>query len=177
MADRKRSTGTRARTDRRRTPARRKRAARLPLPPHIARSLVGLSLLVLGAVTLIALLLPEAGILNRYVTEVLRPAFGQGAWLLAVLLIVAGAFVERAPKVGPGWGITAVGGLVVFLGGLGLIHLVWGEGSRPAALREGGGALGHALSSTLSDLVSPPGAFVVLLGLVLAGLILVTALT
>ena len=183
MAERRRSSSPR--TARTRQPAQRRRsdgraAARRPrlnLPPHIARSLVGLTLLVLGAVTLIALLLPEAGMLNRYVTEVLRPAFGQGAWLLAVLLLVAGIFVERAPKVGPGWTLIALGGLVVFVGGLGLIHLVRGGGDGQQSLRDGGGALGNALSSLLSDLVSPLGAFVVLLGLVLAGLILLLNVT
>jgi DNA segregation ATPase FtsK/SpoIIIE, S-DNA-T family len=179
MAERKRSTSTpraRPRAQRRRGGTRRASAS-LRLPPDIARSLVGLSLLVIGAVTLIALLLPEAGLLNRYVTEVLRPAFGQGAWLLAALLLVAGAFIERAPKVGPGWSLTAVGGLIVFVAGLGLIHLVWGRGGGQTALREGGGALGHALSSLLSELVSAPGAFVVLLGLLLGGLILLLNVT
>ena len=180
MAERRRSSSSprakpRSGNGRRRQASRRSMS--FTLPPHVARSLVGLTLLVLGAVTLIALVLPEAGILNRYVTEVLRPAFGQGAWLLAFLLLVAGIFVERAPKVGPGWTITAVGGLVVFIGGLGLIHLVWGDGGRPAALREGGGALGHALSSLLTDLLSPPGAFVVLLGLLLGGLLMLLNLT
>ena len=53
------------------------------LPPHVARSLIGLLFLVLGAITVIALLFPQAGLLNRYVDDMLRPAFGQGAWLLA----------------------------------------------------------------------------------------------
>jgi len=61
----------------------------LQLPPHVARSLFGLVLIVVGAVTLIALLFPTA-ILNRYVADALLPLFGQGAWLLAILLIVAG---------------------------------------------------------------------------------------
>ena len=49
--------------------------------------------------------------LNRYVDDILRPAFGQGAWLLAILLIVAGIVVERGPAVGNGWGVAALGGL------------------------------------------------------------------
>jgi S-DNA-T family DNA segregation ATPase FtsK/SpoIIIE len=149
----------------------------LHISAQIYRSLLGLLLLVIGAVTLVALLFPQAGILNRYVAEVLRPAFGQGSWLLAILLIVAGAFVERAPRVGHGWTATAVGGLVVFLGGLGLIHLVWGRGRGEAALSQAGGALGNGLSSSLSDLVSPVGAFIVLLGVVVAGLILLLNVT
>jgi S-DNA-T family DNA segregation ATPase FtsK/SpoIIIE len=147
------------------------------LSPQLARSLLGIVLLVLGAVTLIALALPGQGILNRYVSDVLRPAFGQGAWLLPVLLLLAGVFVERAPNTGSGWGVTALGGLIAFLGGLGLIHLVWGQGTSEEAIRDGGGWLGAQLSGYLSDLLSPPGAFVVLLGMVLAGVVMLFNLT
>src|SRR5215217_8379273 len=58
--------------------------------------------------------------------------------------------------------------------------------ARPAAEHEvdqaqarsaGGGALGSALSSGLSDLMSPPGAFVVLVGLLIGGLILMLNVT
>ncbi|HSH22312.1 MAG TPA: DNA translocase FtsK 4TM domain-containing protein [Candidatus Caenarcaniphilales bacterium] len=176
MATRRRTTSAaaRSRSNGRRAPAP---AALFLLPPQIWRSLLGLLLLVLGAITLVALLFPQAGILNRYVSDVLRPAFGQGAWLLGVLLVVAGAFVERAPKVGNGWSVTAVGGLVVFIGGLGLIHLVWGGGGDRASLSQGGGALGNTLSSLLTDLVSPLGAFVILLGVLAAGLILLLNVT
>jgi len=34
---------------------------------------------------LIALLFPADGVLNRYVVDVLRPLFGQGAWLLGLI--------------------------------------------------------------------------------------------
>ncbi len=171
MATRRRATAsTRSRGNGRRQPA--KRTSGFQLPPQMWRSLLGLLLLVVGAVTLVALLLPQAGILNRYVSDILRPAFGQGAWLLGVLLVVAGLFVERAPKVGNGWSVTAVGGLVVFLGGLGLIDLIWGAEAGGPSVREAGGELGRAFSSALSDLVSPLGALVVLLGVVVAGLIL-----
>src|SRR3712207_8754063 len=44
--------------------------------------------------------------------------------------------------------------------------------STDAALRAGGGLVGQSLSSALSTLVSPPGALVVLLGLIAAGLML-----
>jgi S-DNA-T family DNA segregation ATPase FtsK/SpoIIIE len=136
-----------------------------------------LVLLVVGAVTLIALLLPAGGTLTRYVSDLLRPLFGQGAWLLPILLIVAGVFVERAPNVGTGWSVTALGGLVTFLGALGFIHLVWGDGTRGQALRDGGGWVGATLEGILSTLLSPPGAFVVLVGLIVGGLLLLFNLT
>jgi len=147
------------------------------LPPHVARSLFGLTLLVVGAVTLIALLFPGAGVLNRYVDDILRPAFGQGALLLAVLMLAAGVAVERPASVGYGSSLAIVGGLIIFVAGLGLIHLVWGRGAGQHALRDGGGALGNSLSSTLTDLIAPIGAFVVLLGLVIAGLLLLFNIT
>ncbi|HEX5467361.1 MAG TPA: DNA translocase FtsK 4TM domain-containing protein [Candidatus Limnocylindrales bacterium] len=176
---RSRPTRTTRAAARPRTPSSRSRRSgqAFRIAPGTARSLVGIVLLVVGAVTLIALILPAGGLLNRYVAEWLQPAFGQGAWLLPILLLVAGAFVERAPSVGSGWGVTAIGGLVTFLGGLGIIHLVSGHGTTPAALEAGGGWLGSTLSSALSTLVSPPGAFVVLLGLVVAGILLLFNLT
>jgi DNA segregation ATPase FtsK/SpoIIIE, S-DNA-T family len=149
----------------------------LRLPPHVARSLFGLALLVVGAVTLIALLFPGAGVLNRYVDDILRPLFGQGAWLLALLLLAAGIAVERPAQVGYGSSLSIAGGLIFFVAGLGMIRLVWGTGSGPLALRNGGGVLGNALSSTLTDLISPIGAFVVLLGLLVAGLLLLLNIT
>lgn len=176
MATRRRVSDPRARP---RTTRRRSARARigLRLSPELTRTLVGIVLLVLGAVTLIALFLPGQGILNKYVNELLRPAFGQGAWLLPVLLLVAGAFVERAPTAGTGWGVSALGGLVTFLGGIGLFHLVWGHGRSTAELSNGGGWLGAQLSGGLTSLVSAPGAFVVLLGLLLAGIVLLLNVT
>ncbi|HUP83817.1 MAG TPA: DNA translocase FtsK 4TM domain-containing protein, partial [Candidatus Limnocylindria bacterium] len=148
----------------------------LQLPPHVARSLFGLVLIVVGAVTLIALLFPTA-ILNRYVADALLPLFGQGAWLLAILLIVAGIAVERPGTLGYGSSLTILGGLIVFVAGLGLIHLVWGTGIGDTALRAGGGALGNTLSRGLSDLISWPGALVVLLGLLVGGVLLLFNIT
>jgi len=171
---------------RRATPASRTRSKRATssktlnsfrLPPHVARSLFGLTLLIIGAVTLIALLFPQSGILNRYVDDVLRPAFGQGAFLLAALLIVAGVAIERPAQIGYGSTLAIVGGVIVFIAGLGLIHLVWGRGAGQGPLREGGGWLGNTLSSILSDFVSPIGAFVVLVGLLIGGLLMLFNVT
>jgi S-DNA-T family DNA segregation ATPase FtsK/SpoIIIE len=149
--------------------------------PHVApdtlRSLLGIALLVAGSVTLIALFLPSGGLFNAFVSHDLRPNFGQGAWLLGVLLLVAGVLVERSPKVGNGWGVAAIGALLVFIGGEGLIHLVSGRAATAEDLAQGGGRLGNALSASLSDLVSDPGAFVVLIGVVVAGILLLFNLT
>ncbi|MGH2406647.1 MAG: DNA translocase FtsK 4TM domain-containing protein [Candidatus Limnocylindrales bacterium] len=168
MAQRRRST-------RSRTPAS-SRSSEL-IAPQTARAVLGVVLLVFGAVTLIALFLPGQGIFNRYVNEILRPAFGQGAWLLPLLLIVAGAFIERAPRMGPTWQISALGGAVTFLGALGLIDIVWGTGSKPAQLLDAGGWIGYQLAHLLTTIFSQPGAFVILVGLLVIGALLLFNLT
>ncbi|MGZ3641294.1 MAG: DNA translocase FtsK 4TM domain-containing protein [Candidatus Limnocylindrales bacterium] len=169
MAQRRRSTRTPTRAPRR---TQRRAGFRLGISPQTTRALVGVVLLVLGAVTLIALLLPGSGILNRYVNDILRPAFGQGAWLLPVVLIVAGFLVERAPSMASGGAVTALGGLLCFLGGLGLIQLVWGHGSSSKAAADAGGWVGQAMVGPLTSLVGPAGTFVVLVGVIVAGLLL-----
>jgi len=172
MAQRRRST----RAGRRATGTRR--SARGPwIAPQTARSILGVVLLVGGAVTLIALFLPGQGIFNRYVNDLLRPAFGAGAWLLPILLIVAGAFIERAPRVGPTWRISTLGGAVTFLGALGLIDIVWSAGSKPAQLLDAGGWMGWQMARLLTALFSQPGAFVVLTGMLVIGLLLLFNLT
>jgi S-DNA-T family DNA segregation ATPase FtsK/SpoIIIE len=145
--------------------------------PSTLRSVAAVALILAGAITLIALFLPGGGILNGYVDGFLRPLFGQGAWLLGILLIVAGVLVERAPSVDYSWITVAVGGLIVFVGGQGLIHLFSGKGDSPDDLKQGGGTLGELLSSTLSDLVSPVGAFVILVAIVLVGILLLFNIT
>ena len=168
MAQRKKSTRSRSRSQKGQQPR---------VDPSTLRSIAAVALIVAGVITLIALLLPGGGILNGYVDGFLRPLFGQGAWLLGILLIVAGVLVERAPSVDYSWLTVALGGLIVFIGGQGLIHLFSGKGSSEADLEQGGGAVGQALSSVLSDLVSPIGAFVILVGMVLVGILLLFNIT
>ena len=172
MAQRKKSTSTSSRSR-----SRTKKSGTPIVSPATLRSIVAVVLLAAGAITLIALFLPSGGLLNGYVDGFLRPLFGQGAWLLGILLLVAGVLVERAPSVDYSWITVALGGLIVFVGGQGLIHLFSGKGGSATDLEQGGGALGYTLASTLSDLLSPAGAFVVLAGIVLVGLLLLFDIT
>ena len=82
-----------------------------PIAPDVARSLVGIALLVLGAVTLIALVLPGRGSLTDWWIGSVGPWFGSVRWLLPFLLLAAGWYVEWGPGKRPnsGWGLTLVG--------------------------------------------------------------------
>ena len=96
------------------TPPRRAARARpsIRLPRRrareVARSIVGIVLLVLGAVTLIALALPGQGALTDWWRDSIAPWFETGRWLLPFLLLGAGWYVEWGPGKAPGsgWGMT-----------------------------------------------------------------------
>ncbi|MCJ7711599.1 MAG: DNA translocase FtsK 4TM domain-containing protein, partial [Chloroflexi bacterium] len=159
-----------------RSPASRSRArsAGLPLPrlsiglsPAVVRSLVGIFLLGLGAVTLIALLLPGEGSLTDWWRDTSVPYFGTGRWLLPAVLLIAGWYVEWGPGREPDapWGRTLLGIGMAYVGLLGLMQLV-------AVNESTGGRIGRFLVGALQPLLTTPGAFVILMGLLFAGLLI-----
>ncbi len=174
------ASGSRRSTSRSRSTgsSRRKSApARPAISPATVRSILGIVLIVAGAVILAALLLPTDGILAGLADGILDPLFGEGAWLLGVLLVVGGVMVERTPEMEPAWILSAAGALLIFLGGEGLIHLLSGGGGSEQALADGGGAVGAGISGFLSGIISSIGAFIVLVGIVLGGFVLLFDLT
>jgi S-DNA-T family DNA segregation ATPase FtsK/SpoIIIE len=168
-------------TRRRATPRRSTRSKRsstalpsLPVPnvpPEVARSIVGIVLLVLGAITLIALALPGQGALTDWWRNSIAPWFETGRWALPFLLLGAGWYVEWGPgkRIGSGWGATLAGVAIAFIGFLGAFEVLdltlFGS-------ERGGGRIGRFLASILVPLLTPPGAFVVLLAILAIGLML-----
>ncbi len=166
-----RSTGTGRRT------RRRSGGGALPLPkigldlsPAVARSLVGIALLVLGAILLIALALPGDGTLTDLVRNAVVPFFGIGRWLLPFVLLLSGWYVEWGPgkEHGAPWGRTLLGIALAYSSLLGLFELGRGSGGRIGAFldrllvgSEGG-----------RGLLPVPAAFVIFLALVAVGLLL-----
>ena len=107
------SVATRRRTATRKPPpapsrARPSSALEPRLTPDVVRSIIGLVLLVLGAMTLIALVLPGAGRLTELVDR-RRSRRGSGPmrWLLPFFLLAAGWWLEWGPGKRPnsGWGM------------------------------------------------------------------------
>jgi DNA segregation ATPase FtsK/SpoIIIE, S-DNA-T family len=162
---------TRRRPSSRRTARSRRRSGSLPsigLPsvsPEIARSLTGIVLLVLGAVTLIALLLQGQGALTQWWIGTVGPWFGSLRWLLPFLLLAAGWYLEWGPgrNPGSGWGRTLIGTALVYVGLLGVVQVL-GVTS--------GGRIGRFLGSILTPLLTAPGAVVILLALIAIGLMI-----
>jgi DNA segregation ATPase FtsK/SpoIIIE, S-DNA-T family len=161
----------------RRRQARRKRAPlRLPgirLPDvgsDVARSLVGMAMLVLGAMTLIAFL-PGDGSLTTWFREVVGPWFGTLRWLLPFLLLATGWYVEWGPGKAPGsgWGLTVIGVAVAYTGLLGAAAVLL-----PAQVDRGagGGIVGTALAGFFVPLITAPGAALLLFGVGIAGVLI-----
>jgi S-DNA-T family DNA segregation ATPase FtsK/SpoIIIE len=170
--------------------ARRRRAARrrgsgFTLPsfrmpevgPEVARSIAGITLLVLGAVTLIALVLPGQGTLTTWWINSVAPWFGSLRWLLPILLLGGGWYMEWGPgkTPGSGWGLTLMGIAIAYLGLLGAATVLVPAvvSSRNIVTRgAAGGKIGSFLADSLSPLLTSPGAFVVLLALGVVGILL-----
>jgi len=161
MAGRRRSGLTRP-TTRRRTAG--PRPPSVSVNPEVARSLVGLTLLVTGTVTLIALVLPGQGRLTDLWRDSIAPWFGAGRWVLPFLLMGAGWYVEWGPGSRPrsGWQQMLLGITLSFLGILGLVQV---------PNLASGGRIGRLLAEALAGLITAPGAFVVLLALAVLGVV------
>jgi S-DNA-T family DNA segregation ATPase FtsK/SpoIIIE len=173
------ATRKRTATRRRSTPRTTRRRGSLALPsfgpgwhvsPDVARSIVGVALLAIGAITLIALMLPGEGTLTTWWRNAFAPFFGAGRWVLPFVLLAAGFYVERAQSAGGGWQLTLLGATLSYVAMLGLIDVLMLPSPR-RGVDLSGGYIGNALGDTLSALLSRPGAFVVLAAMAIAGLL------
>jgi DNA segregation ATPase FtsK/SpoIIIE, S-DNA-T family len=173
VTQRRRST-PRTSTRRARSGARR-RGGGLPIPrlslglsPAVTRSLVGLTLLVLGAVLAIAITFQGHGTLTNAVRDIIAPYFGAGRFLLPVVLLLAGWYIEWGPGKDPGapWGRTLLGLVLAFCGLLGVVQVLEFRGEFT------GGHIGRLLAGILQPLLTSPGAFVILLAMLVGGLLI-----
>ena len=132
--------------------------------PDVVRSIVGLVLLILGAMTLIALILPGQGSLTSWWTDTFAPWFGTMRWLLPFFLLIVGWWLEFGPgsRPGSGWGITLAGMAIAYVGIVGAAQV----------LGVSGGSIGRFMANNLSTLLTAPGAFVILIGMAVGGLAL-----
>ena len=143
--------------------------------PEVVRSIVGTAMMALGAITLIALILPGQGALTDWWRDSIAPWFETGRWLLPFLLLSAGWYLEWGPgrKPNSGWGATVIGLAIAFIGFLGCLEVLSVE---LAGVERGGGRIGRFLEELLVPLVTGPGAFILLVGLIVIGLMIAFAL-
>ena len=119
----RRATGRSTGTTRKRPTTASRSSSGPQISPDVARSLVGIAILVVGVITLVALTLPGEGRLTDWWRNAVAPWLGTGRWLLPPLLIVAGIYVQQAKGVGARWGVALIGAAFAYICLLGLIEL------------------------------------------------------
>ncbi len=152
----------------RRSPSTRRRGYALPafsVRPEVARSLFGLTLLVLGVITLIMIFLPASqGSLTEWAQRTVNPLFGTGRWLLPFLLMAAGAYVEWGGPPAPGWQWRFVAAGIAFVAFLALLEFL------PV---RGGGRIGTAIAHALAQVVGNTViVFVILIAVITGGVLI-----
>ncbi|MGQ9536506.1 MAG: DNA translocase FtsK [Actinomycetota bacterium] len=172
-----------------RNPGRKgsKRSAGKGLPRNL-REIYGVSLVILGILLLLAFL-SALGPVGRglewffsYLLGYLRfpVPFMVGGLGLALLL---GRLGDMERKVEGRWKMTGVemaGSLVLLLGACALVHLRVGEPEEMFILERlfhGGGLVGAAITWPLVKLLSRAGAYVLVVGMLVVGVLLLTGLT
>jgi S-DNA-T family DNA segregation ATPase FtsK/SpoIIIE len=151
----------------RRTPTRRRRGWSFPalsISPEVARSLFGLTMLVLGVVTMIMIFLPAGqGSLTEWAQRTVNPLFGTGRWLLPFLLIAGGAYVEWGSAPAPGWQWRLLAAAIAYVAFLALLEFL------PV---RGGGRIGTSIADALRDVIGNDAVvFVLLLGILIGGIV------
>ncbi len=143
---------------------RRRRSTRFTnrITPDVARSIIGTLMMALGAITLIALILPGEGALTDWWRDSIAPWFETGRWLLPFLLLGGGWYVAAGPgrHPGSGWGMTLLGLALAFVAVLGAFEVLALD---ILDVERGGGRIGRFLAEALEPLLTGPGAFVLLL--------------
>jgi S-DNA-T family DNA segregation ATPase FtsK/SpoIIIE len=128
-------------------------------------------MMALGAITLIALILPGQGALTDWWRDSIAPWFETGRWLLPFLLLGGGWYVAGGPgrQPGSGWGMTLAGLGIAYVAGLGAFEVLKVE---LFDAERGGGRIGRFLAGTLEPLLTGPGTFVLLSAIAGLGLML-----
>ena len=151
------------------------RSARDMDPAH-QRDGVGF-LAVCAAIITAAALWWHLGLIGRPLTEVLRGAFGSGAWTVPILLVLLAIRFLRHPDNNADTGRMVIGWTALLVGALGLVHIADGTPSPAdggAAMRAAGGLIGYAAAAPLVHLVTKWAAAPVLTALAAFGLLVIT---
>ncbi len=147
-----------------RPPAARRRRRTIHVAPDLVRQLLGVVFLILGVTLLIGLTL-KGGQLTDLELNLIAPYFGSMRWLLPLILIPLGYYLERANGEHWDWQLTLLGSAVAYVSAVGIAALANHD-------KPWGGTVGRAIADVLAPLVTSPGAGLILSMLVVAGVAL-----
>lgn len=153
------------------------RQPRMDIEPERIRELWGIGLIVLAILSGLGLYAQgSAGLVGVVLVNIFRGLLGVFGLAVPLLIAAGGALLLGRPRSSNPRIVAGTG--VVLLSLIGLWHLaVGGPGADAgrAALHRAGGWVGVAMSQPLESVAALPGAVVVLVGLMAAGLLLLTA--
>jgi S-DNA-T family DNA segregation ATPase FtsK/SpoIIIE len=145
------------------------------LEPEHRRDGAGLGVIAFGFICAMAVWADAAGPVGRAITSACRLLLGNGAGLLPVILVVAGAHLLRQEPQPQSRGRIVVGTTALTLSVLGLLDLWAGSPHTGHARSYAGGLIGTAVAGPLSTGLSAAIAVPLLLGLGVFGILVVTA--
>lgn len=147
------------------------RSASFTISPERRVDIIGIVLVVIGALTLLSLIIGKSGILSRWWTDILFKSTGWGAYAIPVILIIAGAWsllrnLDSLPEL---TGERVIGMVLAFFNMLGWFQLFGGDFS--------GGTVGRQILNSLTRWFGKPGAVIWLLAWLLISLVLLLDLS
>jgi len=162
----------------RQAPARATSRKAQPAPRSITISpqrkvdITGIGLIVVGVLTLLSLVIGNAGVVSKWWSDLLYKAAGWGAYAAPVILILAGAWfllrnLEQFPDLS---GERMIGIILAFFNALAWFQLISQRSGAPGA--SGGGAAGRFILDILSRGFGRPGAVILLIAWLLICLVL-----
>lgn len=147
-----------------------------PRPRTLEKDLAAIGLIILAFLLFTSLVRAhqEAGPLLAFLSGVLTALLGIGAWIVPLACLAAGVLLGMTrPK--PVARPPMAGGAVVYVVFLAMVHLAAGPGDRPLSaetVRMAGGYLGGMIAWALARTLGDVGAYIVLVGAALAGVLL-----
>lgn len=174
----KRTSRTPAKAKNRQSGPKLPQVIRTPLSAEQKADITGITLIVIGLLTLLSALTAQSGQLTRWWTNFLQTGIGWGAYALPLILLLLGAWfllsrVERLPKIN----LERMAGVLLFF----LNLLVWFElidqSFSQAGDPSGGGLIGGGIYRSLAALLGNAGTAIVLFAWLLISLVLLIDLS
>jgi S-DNA-T family DNA segregation ATPase FtsK/SpoIIIE len=137
---------------------------------HESNDIAGIAIIAAAGLILISLVTPNSGIIGQLAREILGNLVGKGAFLVPVLLTIAGTSLIRQRSVSLRH--LAFGFVLIYLSALGLLARPFGNDYfDPRTIAQSGGYLGAVIASAISALLGA-GKWIALSTTGLIGLIL-----
>lgn len=155
---------------------RSKRMQSPPRPRTLEKDLGAIGLIILAFLLFTSLVRAhqEAGPLLAFLSGALTAILGVGAWVVPLVCLAAGVLLGMGQPRSLARQLIP-GGAVVYVVFLAMVHLAAGPGDRPLsadAVRQAGGYLGGMVAWVLAKALGDLGAYIVLVGAALAGVLL-----